>query len=197
MLDTALGASRFSRPRMAASSFSVDWTTWQPQERATLLFVIKNGHVLLILKKRGLGQGKVSAPGGRIEPGEAPPDGARREVEEELCVTPVGIEERGELSFQFVDGYSIHATVFVASDCEGEPQETGEAVPLWTPIDQIPYERMWADDALWVPELLEGRRFTGRFVFDGETMLSHDLVVVTPRPSSPETDLRGVNDPRL
>jgi 8-oxo-dGTP diphosphatase len=137
--------------------------------------VIRGGYVLLIRKKRGLGQGKINGPGGRLEHGETPTEGACREVEEELRVTPTGIEHRGELSFQFVDGYSIHASVFVASGCIGDPQETDEAAPLWTPVDQIPYEQMWADDALWLPILLEGRHFAGRFVFDGDTMLSHEL----------------------
>ena len=37
--------------------------------------------------------------------------------------------------------------------------------------DAIPYDEMWADDHLWVPHLLAGRRFAGRFVFDGDVML--------------------------
>ena len=48
-------------------------------------------------------------------------------------------------------------------------------MPLWTCVDQIPYEQMWADDALWLPMLLRGQSFVGRFVFDGDTMLSYEL----------------------
>ena len=50
--------------------------------------------------------------------------------------------------------------------------------PLWVSTEAIPYDAMWADDALWLPELLQGRRFAGRFVFEGDTMLSHELVNV-------------------
>ena len=50
----------------------VPWPDWQASERATLLFVIRDGQVLLIDKKRGLGAGKVNGPGGHIEPGESP-----------------------------------------------------------------------------------------------------------------------------
>ena len=46
----------------------VDWTNWTPTERATLLFVIRDGQMLLIHKKKGLGAGKINGPGGRIEP---------------------------------------------------------------------------------------------------------------------------------
>ena len=160
----------------------VDWETWRPRDLATILFVIRDGEILLIHKKRGLGAGKVNGPGGRLQPGESARECAIREVREELRVTAIDVVQRGELSFQFVDGYSIHATVFVATGCEGKAQETEEAVPLWTPVDQIPYERMWADDRLWLPVLLAGEHFRGRFVFDGDTMVAHQVWAVSPPP---------------
>ena len=46
----------------------------------------------------------------------------------------------GQLLFQFVDGYSIHVWVYRTRDFEGEPTETREAQPLWTPVDDIPFE---------------------------------------------------------
>jgi 8-oxo-dGTP diphosphatase len=155
----------------------IDWPSWQPTDRATLVFVVRGHEVLLIHKRRGLGAGKVNAPGGRLEPGETPLQAAIREVEEEVCVTPVDLAETGELRFQFVDGYGLHVHVFRAADCLGEARETGEALPFWAPLDAIPYDAMWADDALWLPHLLAARRFHGRFLFDGETMLDHWLVV--------------------
>jgi 8-oxo-dGTP diphosphatase len=154
------------------------WDDWTPVDRATLVFVFRDEEVLLIRKLRGLGAGKINGPGGRIEPGESRIDCARREVEEELRVTPLNLDERGELRFQFVDGHSIHAFVFVAEGCVGEPTATDEAVPLWTPRATIPYDSMWEDDRLWVPLLLSGRRFRGRFVFDGDEMLTHEVVEV-------------------
>jgi 8-oxo-dGTP diphosphatase len=159
---------------------AIDWATWRPVDLATLLFVIRDGEILLIRKKRGLGAGKINGPGGRLEPGETAAEGAVREVEEEVGVTPVGVEERGELKFQFVDGYSIHVRVFSATGCEGEVVETEEAVPLWTPLESIPYEEMWADDILWLPLLLRGEPFSGRFLFDGDAMLGHHLDSAMP-----------------
>ncbi len=159
----------------------IDWPAWKPVDRATLLFVVRDGQVLLIRKKRGLGAGKINGPGGRRDPGETPLECAIREVEEELLVTPTGIEQRGELLFQFTDGYSIHVHVFSAKDCDGEPQETDEAIPLWTDLDRIPYDEMWADDRIWLPLMLAGKPFSGRFIFDGDAMLDHE-VEVTPAP---------------
>jgi len=151
----------------------IDWARWAPRERATLVFVVERGCVLLIKKKRGLGAGKLNGPGGRIDPGETPLECATREVEEELCVRPRGLSVRGELAFQFVDGYSLFVYVFAASGHDGEPTETPEASPLWVPVGAVPYEQMWADDALWLPRLLAGEPFGGRFVFDGDAMLDH------------------------
>jgi len=155
----------------------LDWTVWTPRWRATLLFVCRDGAVLLIRKKRGLGAGKINGPGGRIEPGETALAAAVREVEEELRITPLNPEERGRLRFQFLDGLSIEAHVFCAEDFTGIPTETDEAAPLWVARQAIPYDQMWADDRVWLPVFLSSRYFFGFFTFDGERMLDHRLEV--------------------
>ena len=146
---------------------------WKAAEQATLLFVVEAERILLIRKKRGLGAGKINGPGGRLDPGETSRQAAVREVQEELCITPENIHKAGRLRFQFIDGYSIEGFVFTAEKFTGEPAETDEAAPLWYPLNAIPYEEMWADDPLWIPMMLEGRRFSGYFIFDGDTMLEH------------------------
>jgi 8-oxo-dGTP diphosphatase len=153
----------------------VDWRTWEAHDPATLVFVVSEGQVLLIRKKRGLGAGKINGPGGRLEVGESPLDCAIREVQEELRTTPTGLEICGENRFQFVDGYSTHVYVFRAAGCDGEPQETEEATPFWAPIERIPYEQMWEDDELWLPLVFRGMQFSGRFIFDGDTMLDYQV----------------------
>ena len=152
------------------------WNNWQPRERATLCFLIREGKILLIRKKRGLGAGKINGPGGRIEPGEEPHECAVRETSEEVGLTPLDVQNRGELHFQFADGYSLHCTVFVANEYTGELMETDEALPIWTSLESIPYEEMWADDIHWLPGVVSGGTFRGYFHFDGEKMLSKHLV---------------------
>jgi 8-oxo-dGTP diphosphatase len=156
----------------------MDWTHWVPRERANLCFILKGGRVLLIRKKRGFGAGKINAPGGKIEPGETALESAIRETREEVGVVPLEPRKRGELFFQFADGYSLHCTVFLARDCEGEPRETEEAAPIWTDADAIPFREMWADDAHWLPLLLAGAAFRGYFTFDGEALLSRDILLL-------------------
>ncbi len=155
---------------------AIDWEIWQPVDRGTLLFVVRDDRILLIHKKRGLGAGKINGPGGRIDNGETPLQCALREVHEEVEVIPSGTRECGQLLFQFVDGYSIHVWVFRADDCQGTPAETDEAMPFWSKLDDIPYSSMWPDDQIWLPLMLEDQTFLGRFVFDQETMLDYVIV---------------------
>jgi 8-oxo-dGTP diphosphatase len=155
----------------------IDWDQWQPVDQATLLFVIRDQKILLIHKKRGLGAGKVNGPGGRLDDGETPLECAIREVHEEVRVRAVGTRECGQLMFQFVDGYSIHVSVFRADDCVGIPSPTEEAEPFWVSLDEIPYDSMWADDAIWLPLLIREQEFLGRFVFDQDAMLDFKMFV--------------------
>ena len=151
----------------------IDWGTWKPTEYANLCFVMRDGQILLIRKKRGLGAGKINGPGGRLEAGETALAAAIRETQEEIGVTPKELEMIGELFFQFLDGYKLHVAVFAAGDCEGELIETDEATPIWTRVEEIPYHDMWEDDAYWLPLLLRRKKFCGYFVFDGDKLLSH------------------------
>jgi 8-oxo-dGTP diphosphatase len=158
-----------------------DWTAWKPKDIATLLFIIERWadgeepRILLIEKKRGLGAGKVNAPGGRLEPGESAFEAAIRELKEEIGVEATNVRELGEVSFHFLDGYDLHCHVFRADACLGTPIETDEANPFWVAISEIPYARMWSDDATWLPHLIAGRRFQGRYVFDNDTMLTQEV----------------------
>lgn len=156
---------------------AIDWSGWQPTVRATLLFVVRGDQILLIRKKRGLGAGKINAPGGKIEAGESPLACALRETREEIGVEAVGARQVGELWFEFTDGLRLFCTVFRADDVQGTPVETDEATPYWTPIAEIPYGEMWADDAHWLPHLIAGKAFMVRSVFDGDDMLDIEMQV--------------------
>ena len=154
---------------------ATDWENWEPNLRANLLFLQRGDEVLLIRKKRGIGAGKINAPGGKIEPGETAEEGAVRETREEVGIEAAALREMGQLHFQFVDGMALHCTVFHSTTFAGEAVETEEAIPLWTKIESIPYEEMWEDDIHWLPQMLAGQTFKGYFDFDDDKMLSCDL----------------------
>ena len=154
---------------------AIDWEHWEPNMRANLVFIVREGRVLLIHKKTGIGAGKINGPGGKLEEGESAVEAAVREVEEELCITPHAPVEMGILRFAFVDGLHLHCTVFRSEGFDGDPTETREAKPEWFDLDAIPYDRMWADDIHWLPGMLSGRRFEAWFEFDGELLQSHQI----------------------
>lgn len=161
------------------------WEEWLPTEEAVLCFIRKNHQLLLMVKKRGLGAGKINAPGGRIEEGETPLEAAIRETEEEILVRPENPRLSAELSFVFTDGYSLHVYVFLAGDFAGTPTATDEADPFWCSVDEIPFERMWEDDRHWLPRMLAGEHPLGRFIFEGDKMLDMDLRRGPAEPSGP------------
>ena len=100
-----------------------------------------------------------------------------RELEEELGVVAVDPIRLGDHRFQFVDGYSTYVHVYRASDLQGTPVETDEAIPMWINLDAIPFNEMWEDDRLWLPLLVAGKRFSGYWIFEGDRMLDYRLEV--------------------
>ena len=158
----------------------IQWDQWVPEIHATLIFVVRNGQILLIEKLRGIGQGKINGPGGKIDPGETSLEAALREAEEELHIRVTDAKKCGELWFAMSDIPDIHCHVFVASEFDGTPTATDEAIPRWTPIEEIPYDLMWADDRFWLPALIEGRSFDARFQFLGEQIQHQEVIFDRP-----------------
>lgn len=160
-----------------------DWLAWEPVIRATLMFIVQDGKVLLIDKLTGIGKGKINGPGGKIDPGETAEQAVIRECQEELHITPLDPVKMGELCFSMTDIPDIHCHVFMATEFTGEPKPTREANPLWKKTSEIPYERMWEDDQYWLPEMLAGQKFFGQFDFEVETIkwMNVDLGDLTER----------------
>jgi len=156
---------------------NIDWTQWQPRERGVIVYITdrKNNRVLLMNKKKGLGKGKVNAPGGRLEPGETSLQAVIRECQEEVFVTPINPVKHSELYFQFTNGYALYGEAFFTDEWKGEPGPSDEADPFWCDLDRIPWEKMWEDDRHWLPLALNGKKVRGFYVFDEDKMISEKL----------------------
>ncbi len=145
-------------------------------KRTALCFVFDraNHSLLMILKKRGQGAGKINVPGGKLRSGEDAEAAAVRETEEETGITPLDLREAGKLEFYFPENnnWDNTCTVFTAENFSGTLiSQNEECDALWVNIDQIPIEKMWDADRLWLPLLLQGKWFHRAYTFD-----AHDRV---------------------
>jgi 8-oxo-dGTP pyrophosphatase MutT (NUDIX family) len=126
----------------------------------------RRGRILLGFKNRGFGMNMYNSFGGKFDhPDETVEQCASRELQEEtnIFVTPDVMKRRkvGILRMTFEDGpmemiihlfhIYIDATKHTIQDCE-------EITPQW--FDdwyQIPFDNMFADDSLWLTQLLTSK----------------------------------------
>ena len=149
----------------------------------TLLLVIKDNKILLACKKRGFGIGKYNGVGGKLESGESVEQGMIRETFEEIGIVPKDYELRGVIAFdEYYKGEPVLEVthIYVASNFDGEPQETDEMKPFWFDLDKVPYDKMFPDDKYWLPLIIEGEYIVGNFKFDKDfNKLEHNIEKAT------------------
>ncbi len=145
----------------------------------TLCYVVKDGRVLLAMKKRGLGEGKWNGPGGKVEAGETPEQACEREFYEETKSRATVLEFRGIIEFVYdaKPDWNQKCYIFVGRDLKGQPQETEEMLPAWYSLSELPLDNMWEDDVLWLPDVLRGGQVNMRFYFDEQNqMVKHEQI---------------------
>ena len=155
-------------------------------QQASLLFLLREGQILLAMKKRGFGAGRWNGVGGKPEPGETIEQTATRECQEEIGVLPHNPRHVASLTFIMheSDEYyqELNVEVFVSREWQGEPVETEEMSPKWFSLDGIPYGDMWADDIYWLPEVLKGNFVTAIFHFnEQDRVIDHSLETMSLR----------------
>lgn len=154
-----------------------------PDIRRTLLFLVKDGQILLAMKKRGFGAGLWNGAGGKIEQGESIEQALVRECQEEINVTPNTWKKVAELDFvqdAQTDPWHMYVHAYISYEWEGEPAESEEMKPLWFNFAEIPYDDMWGDDRYWLQRVLDGEVLTGEFTFDeNDKLIGHSLVKIS------------------
>lgn len=145
---------------------------------STLCLVVKDGKILLGMKKRGFGAGRWNGFGGKVEGGETIEAGAKRETKEESGIMIQRMELVGIHEFEFTSrpGEILEAHVFRIDTWQNDPRETEEMRPQWFTLDAIPYDEMWAGDIHWLPVFLVGKKFRTRFLFGEHDVLLENQV---------------------
>ena len=155
-------------------------------KETTLCFLVKDGQVLLGMKKRGFGIGKWNGIGGKLKEGEDLKVATVREVNEEIGVDIAldDLREAGTLEFHFQNtpDWDNLCHVFVTTKWSGAPSESDEMRPEWHHMHSLPFDSMWVDDPHWVPFVLAGKKIKGRFLFtdDGKEVLNSAVSEVHP-----------------
>lgn len=156
------------------------------EKTCTLLFLLRDDEILLAMKKRGFGAGRYNGVGGKIEEGETVEEALVRECQEEIGVTPKHFWQVAEHDFtqsQSDNPWRMYVHVFFCDQWEGKPEESDEMTPEWFRTDNVPYDKMWQDDHLWLPRVLNGKKIFGAFAFDeADNVLGYDVKTVTTLP---------------
>ncbi len=141
----------------------------------TVCFLVKDGSVLLGMKKRGFGKGNFLGIGGKVESNETIEEAALRELREEIGTTALNLWHTAVLNFYFPhmpdESWNQQVHVFMVNRWTGEPVETDEILPQWFQIDKLPIDSMWDDAHYWLPEVLKGSKVVGDFLFNDQFMV--------------------------
>jgi len=69
--------------------------------------------------------------------------------------------------------------IFSCLEWTGHVKECGEIKPVWHAYEDIPFHSMWADNKFWLPQVLEGSRVRGYFLYsDLDHIQDHHLEIL-------------------
>lgn len=170
----------------------------RPGERVyTCVYPIRSqgskSQVLLGLHKRGSCKGKWDGFGGGLEPGESIEECAARELKEE-CGLRGSLKPSAEVVVLFDSTECTRHHIFVAELESGEPIETDEMAPKWFAVGDLPFEDMWPDLQMWLPQVLRSRGILmhrGYFeIFDGRVT---ERRLLAPTIAAPGAKLQSIH----
>ncbi len=145
--------------------------------------------ILLGYKKRGFGKGTWNGYGGKFDPelDATIRDAATRELFEESGIdvrgTPDTLQAAGKMQILF-EGSDVQMEIhlFRWPHFYGTAEETKEMKPRWFSQDEIPFDKMWPNDRLWLPSFLEGKSVDATFTLDSEMkrVVAHEMSFFNP-----------------
>lgn len=134
---------------------------------ATLAYLKRDGHTLMLHKARGYQVGKWNGLGGKFDPGESPEDCLKREVFEESGLTVTAAQLKGFITFPDFDGEEDwYAFVYVVSGFSGDLIASAEGELRWIPDADVPKLGLWEGDRVFLPWLERPETFSAKFVYE-------------------------------
>ena len=114
--------------------------------------VQRNGHYLICRRPAGKRHGGLwEFPGGKLQNGESLEDGIRRELAEELRVSPVRI---GQMRGEIPDPDSQFVVTFVDVEIAGNPVSTEHEAIAWVAARDLPRYPLAPSDRLFATHLM-------------------------------------------
>ena len=145
---------------------------------ATLCYLRVGGRTLMVHRNKKPGdahKGKWNGLGGKLEAGESPDECVLREMREESGLTILDPRLRGVLTFPaFRDGEDWLVFVYTATRYEGELGDCPEGTLEWVDDARLRTLPLWEGDHIFLPWLAGDRFFSGKFVYKGGRLASHD-----------------------
>lgn len=149
---------------------------------ATLCYVQHENKTLMLLRNKkpdDIHRGKYNGLGGKLEKGESPYECAKREIMEEAAIAVSELKLIGVLTFPCFDDtndwyvfvYLAKSTTFLCGECD-------EGTLAWIENDKILQLPLWDGDKIFLPLVLSGTPFEGKFNYFQKQLLSYDLKIL-------------------
>ena len=146
---------------------------------ATLCYIKHDGKTLMVhrnKKPNDIHEGKWNGLGGKFEAGETPEMCVMREVQEEAGLVIQNPYLHGLLMFPKFKGNDWYVFVFTATEFEGELIESSPEGRLeWIDDDKLTSLNLWESDPIFLPWIKEGKFFSAKFDYEGDTMQGYDV----------------------
>ena len=123
---------------------------------SVLCYLVRDGQVLMMLRRKQPNLGQWTAPGGKLEWDEAPHETCVREMREETGLTVRRPQLRAVITeVSPVETYQWMMFVYVAEEFEGVLSQTHEGDLAWLPLDRLDTYPLPQADRVFGPRVLD------------------------------------------
>jgi 8-oxo-dGTP pyrophosphatase MutT (NUDIX family) len=135
---------------------------------STIVFPVQDNQIFLANKKRGFGAGFLNGYGGKKQPEDKTVDDtAVRELREEAGIEAKELEKVAVIEFFEEESPVFECHIFFCRSWTGEFKETEEmAFPQAYDISNVPYDKMWDADRVWLPLVCAGQKIKAVSIYN-------------------------------